>query len=104
MNLSLYLLLASENDIAPETRLVPFSGNSSAQSTGQQIKPVYDPRRPAGKALLQASFRRLSSDCAQPRIGNSLGFGVAVVANALGFLTMISGLMLLLQIAQASLV
>ena len=107
-HLSLYLLLAADHAAEPE---VPGTDVTAEESparqvrgrAGQQAKPVYEPRRQAGKALLQASYRRVPAAQCQSAAFGSVGFSVSVLANAAGFLLMTSGLLLLLHIAHASL-
>lgn len=111
MNLSLYLLLAAENE--PEfkapTRVV--NANSSAQLIAPGLphsaKPltssVYEPCRHSCKALHQASYRQSPAAQSKAMAFRSLGFSASVLGNTCGFLLITAGLFILLQIAQVSL-
>lgn len=106
-NLTLYLLLATdeaaeskttESLAKPEPAKPIAMGGVSANPHG-----IYQPLRRDSRTLNQASYR--PSRGMQPRTPatEKLAFSASVVVNALGFLTLISGFWLLLQIAQASL-
>jgi hypothetical protein len=101
MNLSLYLLLPTENEVG----VTPVSAQPLPGLISQPRSPVYNPHRSAGKGkgLLQASHRQDTDTQIRTIAPSALGFSAAVLANALGFLVLVSGLLLMLQIAQVSL-
>jgi hypothetical protein len=111
MNLSHYLLLPVQSGLEPNATPVEIGDDIAAvlvasRAANQAIPAtitVYDPGRIASRPLLQASYRQAPIARSNPHTSGVLGFSAAVLANTCGFLLMISGLLLLLQIAQISL-
>jgi hypothetical protein len=110
MNLSLYLLLTQPVDSRTSARTI----RSPQRKTQPHPPAVHGPARTgAGRspAPLQASpcASPFASPCASAAANShslssgKLGFAARVVCNAMGFLLMFGGLLLLLQIAQVSL-
>ena len=102
MNLSLYLLFTEPFDSKAPIRDNRAPRNNARQHTAAAVGPVRPcaikrSTRPQASRCLAA----LETNC-RP-IAGKLGFAVGVVCNAAGFLLLTSGLLLLLQIAQASL-
>ena len=112
MNLSLYLLLTQPVDARTSVRaLRPLQRKTQHHSSA-----VPDPAR-AGTGRSAAPLQASPSPCASPCASlcasaaapshslssGKLGFAARVVVNAMGFLLMFGGLLLLLQIAQVSL-
>jgi len=106
MNLSLYLLLTQPVDSRTSARTI----RSPQRKTQPHPPAVSGPARTgAGRSPvpLQASpctspFASVPANSHSPSSGK-LGFAARVVCNAMGFLLMFGGLLLLLQIAQVSL-
>jgi len=102
MTLSLYLLLTPPTD--PE-KSVPVYRLAQPNSHRYPIA-ILDPVRQGDTKVAarhQASRRLPAPETQHSRNAARLGFATRVVFNAMGFMLITSGLMLLLQIAQASL-
>jgi len=116
MNLSPFLLSAAENESEPASPSIVVAAKLAAQPVLSQLTgtasndasrwpgAVYEPSRVAGRVLHQASYRnRLSAQSDTHRL-QAWVFSASVLANAVGFLLMTSGLFLLLQVAADSLI
>jgi hypothetical protein len=79
--------------------LLLFSGNDITAATPDAQKPVT--RAVVPSSNLKATHRRLAQY--GRTAARNAGFGAAVLANTVGFLFLMSGLLVLLQIAQATL-
>lgn len=119
MNLSLYQLLAAEQEPKPNNPQIESgayiavdigddvaAGLIASQAANQPIpatRAIYDPSCFSRKTLHQASFRQARSTENPTNTLGALTFSATVLGNALGFLAITSGLLLLLQIVQVSL-
>lgn len=102
MNLSLFLLLTQPVDSRTSARTI----RSPQHKTQPHPPAVPGPARTgAGRtpAPLQASPFASGAANSHSLSSGKLGFAARVVCNAMGFLLMFGGLLLLLQIAQVSL-
>lgn len=103
-NLTLYLLLAADQAeqsasvdgrTVGEVEILPANVKPKAARTG-----IYQPRQYGPQTLRQASYRPANGTHRRTGDVRTLAFSATVVANAMGFLALASGTLLLLQIAQ----
>lgn len=102
MNLSLYLLLTPPLHSKPSVRFNRPPRSTTYRYPAQVLEPVRtgDTKVPA---RLQASRCRPATETQHSLNAVQLKLAACIVFNAMGFLLMSSGLLLLLQIAQESL-
>lgn len=100
MNLAFYLLLTPTIQSEASHR-----ASASPLGTSRRSFAILDPVRPGfanGPALRQASRFLPAPRTRYSLNADKLGFAAGVVFNAMGYLLLTTGLLLLLQIAQAS--
>ncbi len=110
MDLSLYLLLAPPTD----GEQTPGTDQQSPGKVDRQVRrlasrervPVFDPLRPVtarSKHPVQASRKTCLVPANKRATIRSIGFGLSVCANALGFLAITGGTLILLRMVEISL-
>ncbi|MDZ4730716.1 MAG: hypothetical protein SH820_12315 [Xanthomonadales bacterium] len=111
MNLSLYLLLAPSADTEQPSGVDQQPRQKAKQIVGpkarQDFVPVYNPlqtSRAGSRRLVQATRKPILAPASKATTFQSIGFGMSVVAHALGFLTITAAALLLLRVAEMSLI
>lgn len=106
MNLSLYLLLVPSTDAEQHSGLDQQHRQKVGPKARRSFVPIYDPlqsHKAGNRRLIQASRKPAFVPASKGATVQSIGFGMSVVANALGFLTITAGALMLLRMAEISL-
>ena len=97
MNLSLFLLFAPLEESSADRRAKPAvkrNSTSSRHSSNRRSQP--------GLIRLPVQASRLNNAMRQPQPGSlaKIGFGLSIFSNAVGFVVMTGGILLLLSAAE----
>lgn len=106
MHLSLYLLLAPSTDTEQPPGVDHQPEQKVEPKVRQDFVQVYSPLqsgRAGSRRLVQASRNNVLVPARRGTTVQSVGFGVSVVVNALGFLVITTAALSLLQVAEISL-